>query len=201
MNRKLIWICLLACSLFLAACTEEKPQQSEETASNGEAAAGQASEQTEATAEPADSNSEEPSEQHNDETENSTSQEESGTDEQNAEAYNDADAIKQQLKLGLSQEQVIELFGQDYREVTSMLDDSRMWRFDLSAAEGYSFEKDTDLADLEGLAKGNVGAQLFVAWTEEETLREYSLIYMHKEGKLHAYYLFGDGTEKEDILN
>jgi hypothetical protein len=109
--------------------------------------------------------------------------------------------IKKNLKLGMSQKEVITLFGDKYKTVEGAKDKQNYWRFDLGADPSYKFPTDNRLSDSideKGLLDGTVDTILFVEWDENLKVESISFYNMLEYGFMYNYRVFPDGTVKED---
>jgi hypothetical protein len=109
--------------------------------------------------------------------------------------------IKQVLKIGLSQKEVIALFGDKYTAVEGASNNQNYWRFDIGADPDYTFSTDDRLADSidqKGLLDGTVDTILFVEWDENLKVNSFSFYNLLEYGFMYSYRVFPDGTVKED---
>lgn len=112
---------------------------------------------------------------------------------------NSVDDIKQHLKMDMTQDQVIELLGTKYTEVTNAMEGNMMWRYDLGAKPDYSYQGEMDSVDMEGLINKSLAIQLFIDWSEDQVVNHYSFLYL-KDGQIHEYRVFHDGYVKESVV-
>ncbi|WP_243299459.1 hypothetical protein [Bacillus litorisediminis] len=106
--------------------------------------------------------------------------------------------LKEDLRLGMTQDEVSGLFGTDYEEVSSEIDNEHKWRYDIGTRVGYQYSEDYDFADMDGLLNGNVKMQIWVAWDEESKVKSFSSLYVNPEDeKLYEYRVFPDGTVRD----
>jgi hypothetical protein len=110
--------------------------------------------------------------------------------------------IREQVKLGLTKEEVENNLGSDYQKVKASDDDSEMWRYDFGTKDGYtSPDNEYDTGDVKGIQNGNLDAQLSIRWTEENTVSSYSVIYLNSgDGRVYDYRVFSDGGEKVQAI-
>jgi hypothetical protein len=109
--------------------------------------------------------------------------------------------IKKGLKLGMTQKEVIALFGDKYTAVEGASNNQNYWRFDIGADPGYTFSTDDRLADSidqKGLLDGTVDTILFVEWDENLKVKSFSFYNLLEYGFMYSYRVFPDGTVKED---
>jgi hypothetical protein len=109
--------------------------------------------------------------------------------------------IKKNLKLGMTQKEVIALFGDKYTAVEGASNNQNYWRFDIGADPGYTFSTDDRLADSidqKGLLDGTVDTILFVEWDENLKVKSFSFYNLLEYGFMYSYRVFPDGTVKED---
>jgi hypothetical protein len=104
------------------------------------------------------------------------------------------------LTIGASKEAVIELAGEDYQKVTSAMDGSTVWRFDIGAKEGYLYEDKSDSPDLEGLKSGEVILQIFVGFDDEGKVSNYTAYQRGENETVHAFYTFENGQRKDEKI-
>jgi hypothetical protein len=109
--------------------------------------------------------------------------------------------IKKNLKLGMTQKEVIALFGDNYTAVKGAKDGENLWRFDIGADPGYTFStenKFSDAIDDKGLLDGTVDTILFVEWDENLKVNRFSFYNLLEYGFKYTYRVFPDGTVIED---
>lgn len=109
--------------------------------------------------------------------------------------------IKKNLKLGMTQKEVIALFGDKYTAVKGAKDGENLWRFDIGADPGYTFPTENKLPDAiddKGLLDGTVDTILFVEWDENLKVNRFSFYNMLEYGFKYTYRVFPDGTVIED---
>jgi len=111
-----------------------------------------------------------------------------------------ATVVKEKLKLGMSKEEVKNLLEVDYdAEVTSSMNDTKMWRYDFGKKEGYTFTApdNMDEVDMQGLEAESLKSQLFVEFDKEEKVLSYAFYSKNEKGERVEYRLMQDGTVKE----
>lgn len=111
--------------------------------------------------------------------------------------------IKEQVKLGLTKEEVEKSLGSDYQKVKASDDDSEMWRYDFGTKDDYytSPDNEYDTGDVKGIQNGNIDAQLFISWTEENTVSNYSVLYLNSgDGRVYEYRVFPDGEKRVQAI-
>jgi hypothetical protein len=109
--------------------------------------------------------------------------------------------IKKNLKLGMTQKEVIALFGDKYTAVEGAKGNENFWRFDIGADPGYTFSTENKLPDAidnKGLLDGTVDTILFVEWDENLKVNSFSFYNMLEYGFKYTYRVFPNGTIKED---
>lgn len=107
--------------------------------------------------------------------------------------------IKEELELGMTEEEVTTLLGTNYQEVVAAMDDSHVWRYDVETAEGYQYTAVDDFVDMEGLLQGDIEMQLFITWGEDGKVKTFSSIYQNKtDGNIYNFRVYSDNT-REDV--
>ncbi|WP_019121844.1 hypothetical protein [Brevibacillus massiliensis] len=114
------------------------------------------------------------------------------------------DELKQQMQIGMTQEQVKELLGPpDYvvqRESGDIEKANEFWNYSYFKQTGYEPAQSGFTVDEEGLRTRKVGANLFLSWTwKEQKLHQFSLSYA-KGKDVMLYSVNPDGTVKEENL-
>lgn len=109
---------------------------------------------------------------------------------------------KERMKLGLTKEEVENILGSGYQKIKASDDDSEMWRYDFGTNVNYtSPENEYDFGDVTGIQNGHINAQLFISWTDENTVSDYSVLYLNNgDGRVYDYRVFSDGGEKEQAI-
>ncbi|MFM1655735.1 hypothetical protein ACI7RC_27090 [Brevibacillus sp. B_LB10_24] len=112
--------------------------------------------------------------------------------------------LKQQIQIGMTQEQVKELLGPpDYvmeREGGSTEAANEFWNYSYLKQAGYEPDQSGSTVDEEGLRTGKVGVSLFLAWTwKESKLHQFSISYP-KGTDVLSYSANPDGTVKVENL-
>jgi hypothetical protein len=110
--------------------------------------------------------------------------------------------IKEQVKLGLTKEEVENNLGSDYQKVKASDDDSEIWRYDFGEKEDYtSPDNEYDTGDIKGIQSGNIEAQLFISWNDEDKVSNYSVLYLNSsDGRVYEYRVFSDGEERVQAI-
>lgn len=108
--------------------------------------------------------------------------------------------VKQNLKLGLTKEQVLKLFGNQYAEVTNAMTDSKMWRYNIAKGSYKPKQDDLDAVDTDALKSGELSLQLFIDWTKDNKVGTYTVYTKKSDGKVYEYRLSPDGTASETAL-
>lgn len=139
------------------------------------------------------------------ETNASTKNETNGNKQGNEPTQNQTltiEQVKEQLKVGMTQEEIVEILGESYTEVSSAKDNTPMWRYDLGATADYSFEGPNDAIDMEALESGDLELILFINWNEEEQVSDWISAYYVNEadGKIYEFRIFPDGGERENPI-
>lgn len=112
----------------------------------------------------------------------------------------DAAAIRTQAKLGLTYDEVNELFGAPEEVVASAKDDSDVWRYDITQRDDYRFRTESDDVDLEGIKKGKIDIQLFIIWSEEGTIAGCTFYYKDKNSKVFEERLLVGGNWQKTVI-
>lgn len=119
--------------------------------------------------------------------------------------YTDDPAIRQmvnKLKLGLSEAEVKDVFGDNYVEVVGAMAGEQMWRYDFVGEEDYQFETESfdgvfiDSVDRDGIINGSMRMQLFITWSEragQNEVESYALYYRGHDGNMYNFRLYADG--------
>lgn len=109
--------------------------------------------------------------------------------------------IKDNLKLGVPKDQVVELFGNKYTDVLGP--DSEEygkyhWRYDFLTEGDYHYYNELDEVDIDGLTLGRVKIILFIAFNKEYNVQSYSYYYYDKAKEcISEFRIMDDGTIKE----
>ncbi|NBI31121.1 hypothetical protein [Chengkuizengella marina] len=112
--------------------------------------------------------------------------------------------IQEGLQIGLSKGNISALFGDQYAEIISPLDDLVMWKYDLLTSTNHVFdaESQSDAIDFDGFSSGDIGAQLFVEWSADELTNHFVMYYVcGEEGEICEYRVWDDGTTNETKIN
>ncbi|WP_186576570.1 hypothetical protein [Aquibacillus kalidii] len=106
------------------------------------------------------------------------------------------------IKLGMTQDEIVELIGEPDAVGVDIMEGNPMWRYDIGADENYIFEEPEELKgsgvvdtiDEAGLKKGLIDSQLFISWQEEKIQNFANHVYKSTFGE---YRVFKDGTVKK----
>ncbi len=111
------------------------------------------------------------------------------------------DSIKEYLELGMKKEQILDSFGHNYTVVINQKNDNEVWRYDFAEDISYQFVTELSEVDLAGLTSGILLGQLFLFWSEEETIQGFSLLYFNDaDGKVYDYAVFPHPKDPESII-
>jgi len=101
--------------------------------------------------------------------------------------------IHKNAKKGLSYEQVQKLFGKQFSSVLAAKDGADMWRYDVTDRDDYLFNEEYDDVDIESIAKGAIGMQLFIGWSADGKTNQFIVYYKKSDGRVYEDR-FSDGT-------
>lgn len=109
----------------------------------------------------------------------------------------------QQLELGMTEEEIRNLFGTQFTLVENTMEGNETWRFDLGTSSDYEFQdQGIDQVDIEGLKSGRVKSQIFIDWDDQGLLQSAALYLVDSmKMELHEYHLLPDGTREETKNN
>lgn len=106
--------------------------------------------------------------------------------------------IKEKIEIGQNQKQVKVLLGNKYVGITSAMDGTEMWRYDIGASKDYQFEGFLDEVDLQGLKDGALKIQLFISWNSQGQVQHISAYYLDENDQLlHEYMKFATGEARD----
>lgn len=107
--------------------------------------------------------------------------------------------IRDNLRIGQEAGEVLELLGDDYAEVMSIMIGAEMWRYDFPAEPGYTFvcPSGEDCVDIEGLESGRMAVQLFITWTGSGLLDDFTVYTGAGNGTVNEYRVFPDGSVRK----
>ncbi|MBA4536336.1 hypothetical protein H1Z61_04060 [Bacillus aquiflavi] len=110
------------------------------------------------------------------------------------------DQLIEQLSL-LTPEKIVSIFGTGYDEVSSMMGNEKMWRYDLCVNNEYEYNDEYDVVDLEALKNNQVQYIVFFTFTNDgHSLSRISLYYKDESGNIHEYTIFPDGTSEDSVI-
>lgn len=102
------------------------------------------------------------------------------------------------LVIGMTQEKLVSLFGENNGEYIDPLSGTKGWRYDFNSSEGYLPNPSVDgEADVIAIKNGQLDMQLFISWEEDGSASHFSLLYRGDENELRHYQLFADGGERD----
>ncbi|MGP4038797.1 hypothetical protein ACTWP4_02635 [Gracilibacillus sp. D59] len=114
----------------------------------------------------------------------------------------DIEFIKNELKIGMTEQEVKELLGEPSKTGGDAKNADPLWLYNIRPVKGYYFEgpfenpEIIDALDTEGLKNREVDIILFLSWKEGKV--DYiSANYTDGQGDIKEYRLFEDGTIKE----
>ncbi|MFA9557487.1 hypothetical protein ACERII_09295 [Evansella sp. AB-rgal1] len=106
--------------------------------------------------------------------------------------------VKEQLQIGMTEDEVVALFGSTYLEIASAKDDERMWRYDIEPKDGYSYESADDFIDATAMTSGEINMYVFITWGDDNVVSRFGALYLNDEdGRLYHYQVYSDGDETE----
>ncbi|GGM32305.1 hypothetical protein GCM10011351_17960 [Paraliobacillus quinghaiensis] len=134
---------------------------------------------------------------------------EKNTSEEDAQESNkdttliDIDYIKENIKIGLTKEEVKTLIGDPDFEGLNIETDNTTWRYDIGGEDDYvtpltEFEKENGIIDnvnIDGLMNNTINMQLFVGWYDDRV--DHISCYYVKNENINEYRVFNDGTVRE----
>jgi hypothetical protein len=120
--------------------------------------------------------------------------------QQKAETVN-IEIVKQKVAIGLSDKQVKSILGPKYVQVTSALDGSNMWRYDVGAMKDYQFDNFMDEVDISALKGGTLNMQVFISWSDQGVVEHIAAYYVNgNDNLLHEYMKFPTGETKDNAI-
>ncbi|WP_163580519.1 hypothetical protein [Gracilibacillus saliphilus] len=114
----------------------------------------------------------------------------------------DIEFIKNELKIGMIEQEVKELIGEPFKKGYDAKNAEPTWLYNIRPIKGYYFEQPfenediVDAIDEEGLKNGEVEIILFITW-EEDKVSYVNASYTNDKGQIKKYRLFEDRTVKE----
>jgi hypothetical protein len=96
------------------------------------------------------------------------------------------------LKIGQDQVSIKGLLGEP-TVVSTNQKQELVWRYDISAKSNYKFMDTGGGYDFNALEKGDLGAQLFISWSNEGRIMLIDLEYKEKSW-IYQYYLSPDNS-------
>ncbi len=112
--------------------------------------------------------------------------------------------IKNDLKIGMTKNDVIEVFGQNYilvddnGDLENGLDEH--WKYPFFQEKEYHPSVPDYVVDEEGLRSRKIGVSLFIGWKNEQ-VSLYSITYVMGQNNEIYMYVNQNGTTEEVILN
>jgi hypothetical protein len=103
--------------------------------------------------------------------------------------------VEKNAKIGLSKEEVKDIFGVNYFSGEGETPNSEVWVFD-RVKEGFEYEKSVQKVPFDDIRSGNVEYQLYINFDENKSLM-YLYIYKAEDGQLRNYQVNPDGTTQE----
>ncbi len=103
------------------------------------------------------------------------------------------DSIKGENLLGLSQEEIKNLYGEPAVSVNA--NQYLIWRYDF-ASENYAYEESVISVDVSGLQSGQMEAQLTVEFGDDDIADVFSIYYV-KDGQILHYRVTKEGITEE----
>ncbi|SDE29983.1 Copper amine oxidase N-terminal domain-containing protein [Paenibacillus sp. UNCCL117] len=106
-------------------------------------------------------------------------------------------SVHYRLERGMASRDVKQLFGNPDQVTWVDSSNQQIWRFDFGAKPGYRFGSLNE-ADVQGLEKGELEAQLFVGWNSAGQVDRYDLWYVKTgtggERRIYTYIVYPDGS-------
>lgn len=118
----------------------------------------------------------------------------------------DSNFIKENIKIGMTEQELLSLLGAPFNKGISAKDAEPVWLYNIGSSKGYYFEEQEllkdqgvlDTVDIEGIKNKEIEMVVFVTWDNKKVSRV-SHTYIREDGKVVTHYLFKDGHTKEDI--
>lgn len=110
--------------------------------------------------------------------------------------------LKENFKLGMTEKEVLQIFGNDYEEfVDSDAEDGSIkdWRYQFFMEKGTSSNvPNKSIVDYENLVNQNIGIQFWIGWSSDNKVMRMSMFYT-LNGKVNATLLRADGSVVEEV--
>jgi hypothetical protein len=111
--------------------------------------------------------------------------------------------LKSKLKIGISHDEVVKLFGQNYYKV-GVGDGplSYCYRYDILSENGYNFNIPFDDVDIKGIINRKVNIVFFAMFSAQDKVDTYVIYYLNPENNnVFEYRLNNDGKAKTSEIN
>ncbi|MEC1156067.1 hypothetical protein AB1L05_02905 [Cytobacillus horneckiae] len=110
------------------------------------------------------------------------------------------DSIKEKIHPNLSTEEITDTFGDPDQRLTDSMYNLPTWRYDIKINEDYESKTGTDSVDFQALKDKELQAIIFFSFDDNENIRNISVYYLNKDGKVQEYRQFADGFEKNTVI-
>ncbi|MDM5207967.1 hypothetical protein [Cytobacillus kochii] len=105
--------------------------------------------------------------------------------------------LKDKLHSDLTEQDVIDQFGQPDQKMKDDMYGLPSFRYDFKHDEHYSLDADYQLVDMDALKNKQLEAIIYFDFDDEKNIRSAALYYVNDEQKIEEYRIFADGTEKK----
>lgn len=195
---KILWTSVVML-LIISGCGLESEQKEKKVSTEAELKDnGQSNKKNEKDNDQSDKKSdvEVTNDENTDSDKKSTSNEESKSSETETTTVIDAEFIIKNIKLGLTEDQVVEFLGKPNVKGVNPMHGSPMWRYDFGAIKKTkTSEEQVDVVNAEALENGKLDFQLFISWSDKK-ISTFSN-YVYRDGQIGEYRVFENGKVKK----
>lgn len=116
------------------------------------------------------------------------------------ESTNSVSTLKEKLHSNLTEQDVIDQFGQPDQKMKDDMYGLPSFRYDFKQDEHYALDADYQLVDMEALKNNQLEAIIYFDFDHNKNIRSAALYYVNDEEKIEEYRIFADGTEKKLVI-
>lgn len=110
----------------------------------------------------------------------------------------DIEILKKMSDPAHSMTDLIAAFGEPTDVLRGAMDNNLLWRYDFKNNDNYVFKHELDAVDTDALKSNDLEYILYISFeSDEQTIDNIAIYYIDKDGKMHEYREYADGSVKD----